>query len=174
MIKGFKGKTPRIADTAYVSTAACIIGDVELGENCSVWPGAVIRADFGKISIGRNSVIEDNCVIHTGSPATINCDVTIGVHVHAGHGAVINCKNIGNHVLIGMNATLLHDAEIGDECIIGANCLVTEGMKIPQRSFVAGVPGKVKGELTEKQKFWFTRASDIYEELAREYKQEGI
>jgi carbonic anhydrase/acetyltransferase-like protein (isoleucine patch superfamily) len=174
MIKSFKGKIPRIAETAYVSTAACIIGDVELGENCSVWPGAVIRADFGTITIGKNSVIEDNCVVHTGSPATINCNVTIGENVHVGHGAVINCKNIGSHVLIGMNATLLHDAEIADECIIGASCLVTEGMIIPHRSFVAGVPGKIKGNLTEKQKFWFTQASDVYEQLAREYKREGI
>ena len=102
MIRSFNGKTPKIHETAFVSEAAYIIGDVELGENSSVWPGAVIRADLGKITIGKNSVIEDNCVIHSGSPSfPPNIDVTIGENVIIGHGAVSNAHKIGNNVVIG-------------------------------------------------------------------------
>lgn len=174
MITSFKGKTPSIAASAYVSPSACIIGDVEIGDNASVWPGAVIRADLGKITLGKNTVVEDNCVLHAGSSNTINCDLSIGDNVHMGHGAVINCRKISSHVLIGMNSTLLHDAEIGEYCIIAAGCLVTEGMKIPDRSFITGVPGKIKSELKEKQAFWFTQASEVYKDLAKDYKEQGI
>lgn len=177
MIKSFKGKTPKIAPSAFVSEAAYIVGDVEIGENSSVWPGAVIRGDFGKITIGKNTAVEDNCTIHSGSPSSPNSpilDVTIGDNVHIGHGAVINCRRIGNNILIGMNATVLHDAEIGDFCIIGANCLVREGMKIPDKSFVIGVPGEIKGEVSPKQLWWIRQAPQNYDELAKQYKKEGL
>lgn len=173
MIRAFNGKKPRIAKSAFISEAAYIIGDVEIGEGSSVWPGAVIRADLGKIRIGKNTAIEDNCVIHAGSPSTITADVTIGDEVHIGHGAVVNCRRIGNNVLIGMNATILHDAEIGNGCIIGAGCLVSEGMKIPDNSFVVGVPGKIKGQVSEKQIFWLKEAAKIYAKLVERYKEQG-
>ncbi len=102
MIRSFNGKTPKIAESAFVSEAAYVVGDVEIGENSSVWPGAVIRGDFGSIRIGKNTAVEDACVIHSGSPTTLTADVTIGNNVHIGHGAVINCLRIGNKVLIGM------------------------------------------------------------------------
>jgi carbonic anhydrase/acetyltransferase-like protein (isoleucine patch superfamily) len=165
MIRGFNGKIPKIDKSAFVSEAAYIVGDVEIGENSSVWPGAVIRADFGKIKIGRNTAVEDNCVIHSG---------TIGDEVHIGHGAVINCRRIGNNVLIGMNATILHDAEIGDFCIIGASCLVSQGMKIPDRSFVIGIPGKIEGEVSPQQLFWVQQAPQTYVKLAKQYKEQGL
>lgn len=173
MIKAFDGKTPKIAKSALVSEAACIIGNVEIGENSSVWPGAVIRADFGKITIGKNTAIEDNCVIHSGSPHSDVKDVTIGDEVHVGHGAVVNGHKIGSNVLIGMNATILHDAEIGNFCIIGANCLVGEGMKIPDNSFVVGVPGKIKGRVLPKQSFWVKDASKSYARIVKRYKEQG-
>ena len=173
MIKAFNGKMPRIASSALVSEAACIIGDVEIGEDSSVWPGAVIRGDFGKITIGRNTAIEDNCVIHSGSPHSDIKDVTIGDEVHVGHGAVINGHKIGNNVLVGMNATVLHDAEIGNFCIIGANSLVGEGMKIPDNSFVVGVPGKIKGPVSPKQSFWVKGAAESYAKLVKRYKEQG-
>jgi len=174
MIKSFNGKTPQIPDSAYISEMASIIGDVTIGENVSIWPGAVIRADFGKLTIGKNCAIEDNCVIHTGSPATVFCDVDIGQNVHLGHGAVLNCRRIGNNVLIGMNATILHDVEIGNYCIIGANCLVMQGMKIPDYSFVTGVPGKIKSKVADDQLFWLEKAGDIYVDLIKQYKEQGI
>ena len=174
MIRSFNGKTPKIASSAFVSEAAYVVGDVEIGENSSVWPGAVIRGDLGSITIGKNVAVEDACVIHSGSPATPVGDVTIGDNVHIGHGAVINCRRIGNNVLIGMNATLLHDAEIGNYCVIGAGCLVSQGMEIPDRSFVAGVPGKVKGEVSPQQLWWVEESSPIYVELAKKYMKEGL
>jgi len=173
MLKAFNGKKPKIAKSALVSEAACIVGDVEIGENSSVWPGAVIRGDFGKITIGRNTAIEDNCVIHSGSPHSDVKDITIGDEVHVGHGAVVNGHKIGNNVLIGMNATVLHDAEIGNFCVIGANCLVGEGMKIPDNSFVVGVPGKIKGQVSPKQSFWVKDAAKSYARLVKRYKEQG-
>lgn len=175
MIRSFNGKTPKIAQSAFVSEAAYVVGDVEIGENSSVWPGAVIRGDFGKIRIGKNTAIEDNCVIHSGSPPhDLIADVTFGDNVHVGHGAVVNCHKIGNNVLIGMNATILHEAEIGDFCIIGAGCLVSHGMKIPDRSLVIGVPGEIKGEASPQQLWWVEKAPQIYAELVKQYKQERL
>ena len=172
MIRSFSGNTPRIAETAFVSEAAYIMGDVEIGENSSVWPGAVIRGDFGRIKIGKNTAVEDNCVIHSGSPGTDLSELLIGDSVHIGHGAVVNCRRIGDHVLIGMNATILHDAEIGNFCIIGASCLVSQEMKIPDRSFVVGVPAKIKGEVTPQQLWWVKEAPKGYIRLAEKYKKE--
>ncbi len=175
MIKSFEGKTPRIAATAFVSEAAYVIGDVEIGEHSCIWPGAVVRGDMGKITIGNNVVIEDNCVIHSGSPTTppIN-DVIIGDSVVFGHGSVSNGHKIGNNVLISMNATILHDVEIGDYTIIAAGCVVKEKAKIPERSFVAGIPGEVKGSIGPQHMYWFTQSPAIYKDLAERYKKEGL
>jgi len=176
MIKSLGDKKPKIAESAFVSEAAYVIGEVEIGENSSVWPGAVIRADFGSIKIGDNSAIEDNCVIHSGTPSKSSYreEVVIGDNVHIGHGAVLNCRKIGNNVLIGMNATILHDAEIGDFCIIAAGCLVSQGMKVPDKSLVIGVPGKIKGKPSDEQLWWVEHGPQIYVELAKKYKELGL
>jgi len=173
VIRSFNGKTPRIAGSAFISKTAYIIGDVEIGENCVVMPGAVIRADLGKITIGDNTIVEDNCVIHSGSLDGFE-DIVIGENVVIGHGAVNHARKIGNNVLIGINATILHDAEIGDFCIIAAGALVGQGAKIPDRSFVAGVPGKVKKEVSQEQLLWTQLGSIAYIELAKQYKKEGL
>ena len=173
MIKSFNNKTPKIAKSAFVSEAAHIVGDVEIGENASVWPGAVLRGDSGKIKIGQNATVEDNCVIHSGSPSGVG-DVAIGDNVVIGHGAVLNCRKIGKGTLIGMNSTILHDVEIGDFCIIAAGCLVSQGMKIPDKSFVAGVPGKIKGELSSEQLKWTQVGSEVCVGLAKQYKEQGL
>ena len=175
MIKSVNGKRPRIADSAFVSEAAYVVGDVEIGENSSVWPGAVIRADLGKIGIGKNSVVEDNCVIHSGSPnLPPTADVTIGDNVIIGHGVVCNGRRIGNNVIIGMNATILHDVEIGDNSIIAAGCVVREKMKIPDNSFVTGVPGEIRRKVTAEQLWWAQNSPSIYRQLAQQYKREGL
>jgi len=174
MIREFNGLRPKIAPSAYVSESAYVVGDVMVGENSSIWPGAVIRGDMGRIVIAENTAIEDNCVIHSGSPGSQRGDVIIGDRVHIGHGAVINCRRIGNNVLIGINATILHDAEIGNFCIIGANALVSVGMVVPDNSLVLGVPGEIKGSPTEKQMFWIKEAYKEYGILAKRYKQAGL
>ena len=175
MIRSFNGKTPKIADSAFINEAAYIVGDVEIGENSSVWPGAVLRGDIGKIKIGKNSVVEDNCVIHSGSPNLPPiAEAIIGDNVIIGHGAVSNGRRIGNNVIIGMNSTILHDVEIGDNSIIAAGCVVTEKMKIPNNSFVTGVPGKIRRKVTTEQLWWSKNSPSIYQELSQQYKSEGL
>ena len=173
MIRSFNDKVPKIAESAFISEAAYVVGEVEIGENSTVWPGAVIRGDFSKIEIGRNTAVEDNCVIHSGSPSGKG-GVVIGDNVAIGHGAILNCHKIGNNVLIGMNSTVLHDAEIGDSCIIAAGCLVKQGTKIPEGSFVAGVPGDILGKASAEQLLWAQNNSIVYPELAKLYKEHGL
>ncbi len=172
MIRSIGDKKPKIAESAFISEAAYIIGDVEIGENSSVWPGAVIRGDSGKVKIGEYTAVEDNCVIHSGGSPTR--DITIGDSVQIGHGAVINCHKIGDKVLIGMNSTLLHGAEIGNICIIGSGCLVSQGMKIPDNSFVVGIPGKIKGKSSPSQLRWVENVPQYYAKLAQQYKEQGL
>jgi carbonic anhydrase/acetyltransferase-like protein (isoleucine patch superfamily) len=100
--------------------------------------------------------------------------VSIGDRVIIGHGAVLNCRRVGDQVLIGMNATILHDVEIGNNCIIGAGSLVSQGMKIPDDSFVVGVPAKVKGKVTPEQLWWINEGYKQYLELVKEYKKENL
>jgi carbonic anhydrase/acetyltransferase-like protein (isoleucine patch superfamily) len=172
MIRSIGGKTPRIASSAFVSEAAYVVGDVEIGEDASVWPGAVIRADTGRIVIGKGTAVEDGCIIHSGMPPQ---EVTVvGDYVNIGHGAVVHGYRIGNNVLIGMNATVLQGAEIGDFCLIGAGCLVSEGMKVPHGSFVVGVPGRIKGRVPENLMTWLREVPPAYVELGRRYREAGL
>jgi len=169
LIRALGDKTPNITESAFISESAYIVGEVEIGENCIVLPGAVIRGDFGGIRIGKNVVIEDNAVVHGASPCLdIGDDVTIG------HGAVVNARRIGSKVLVGMNATVLHQVETGDRCVIAAGAVVTEGMKIPSDSFVAGVPAKVIGKTTEKQLKWVERAPQVFSWWLEKYKKERL
>lgn len=129
----------------FIAPTASVMGQVTLGEQVSVWYGAVIRADVEKIIIGHRTNIQDTAVLHAdaGSPTVIGDDVTIG------HGAIVHGAVVGNGSLIGMRATILNNAKIGKFCIIGAHTLVTEGMEIPDFSMVLGTPGKVVKQLPE-------------------------
>ena len=175
MIRSFNGKTPKIAASAFVSEAAYIVGDVEIGEHTCIWPGAVVRGDLGKITIGDNVVIEDNCVVHAGAPTLPpTCNVSIGNNVVFGHGAISNGRKIGNNVLISIGAIILHDVEIGDGSIIAAGCVVKEKAVIPPKSLVVGVPGVIKGQVGDDMAYWTTQSPRIYQELAEQYKKEGL
>jgi carbonic anhydrase/acetyltransferase-like protein (isoleucine patch superfamily) len=166
MIKSLDGKSPKIAASACISQFAYIAGDVEIGENCSIWPGAVIRADFGKITMGKNCHIEDNCVLH-GS-------IKIGDNVIVGHGAIVHASLIGNDVLIGMNSTVLHKAEIESNVVIGAHSLVETGMKVPAESLVVGSPPTIK-KLSARSERWAHRGgSGVYYDLACKYMENGF
>ncbi len=168
MIRSFNGKVPNIAKSAFISEAAYIIGDVEVGESSGIWPGAVIRGDFASTKIGRNTMIEDNCVIHTAVPMEIGDNVIIG------HSVVVHGIKIGSNTLIGNNATILDNAQIGSFCIIGAGCLVSQGMKIPDNSFVIGVPAKIKGQTSAQQRLGLQEGLQIYAELLKRCKQQGL
>jgi carbonic anhydrase/acetyltransferase-like protein (isoleucine patch superfamily) len=172
MIRSINGKTPKIAPTAYVNEAAYIVGDVEIGEHSSIWPGAVIRADTGKVVIGKYTAIEDGVIVHSGKPG--EGDTQIGDYCNVAHGAVVHCKSIGNNVMIGINATILHNAEIGNHCLIGAACLVMEDMKVPDNSFVVGVPGKIKAKVKPDQMYWLDKVPVEYAEFGRMYKEAGL
>lgn len=132
-------------NAVFIASTASVMGQVILGEQVSVWYGAVIRADVEKIIIGHRTNIQDTAVLHAdaGSPTILGDDVTIG------HGAIVHGAVVGNGSLIGMRATILNNARIGRFCIIGAHTLVTEGMEIPDFSMVLGTPGKVVKQLPE-------------------------
>ncbi len=169
MIRALGDKFPKIAESSFISEGAYIIGDVEIGEDCVAFPGAVVRGDFGAIRIGSSVLIEDNVVVH-GAPSGLD----IGDGVTLGHGAVVNSRSIGSKVLIGINATVLHDAVIGDHCIIAAGAVVLEGMKVPDGSFVAGVPGKIVGKASPEQLKWVEHDPGLrswWLELLQKYKQ---
>jgi carbonic anhydrase/acetyltransferase-like protein (isoleucine patch superfamily) len=168
MIESFRGKTPVIHPTAYVSSKAHIIGDVEIGENAGIWPGVIIRGDSAPIVIGRNTQIEDNCTVHTGVPMAIGDNVLIG------HNVVVHCARIGDDVLVGNNATLLDSAEIGAGCVIGANALVNMGMKVPDRTYAYGVPAKLSGEVPQERSDIIRLALFYNILMAKEYKEENL
>jgi carbonic anhydrase/acetyltransferase-like protein (isoleucine patch superfamily) len=172
MIRSVNGKAPKIHPTAFVSEAAYIVGDVEIGEHSSIWPGAVLRGDTGKVVIGKYTAIEDNAIVHSGKPG--EGDTYIGDYCNIAHAAVIHCKKIGNNVMIGINATILHNAEIGDFSLVGAACLVMEDMKIPHHSFVVGVPGKIKGKVPPDLMFWLDKVPLEYAKFGEEYKRAGL
>ncbi len=158
MLESFDGRMPQVAETAFVHPTARVRGDVVIGDYSIIWPGVSITGDWGTITIGKCTTIEDNCVIHVATLENWENDVrgllTIGDYVTIGHGAIVHGRRIGNRVLVGMNATILQEVEIGDECLIAAGAVVTEGMRIPNRSFVAGVPAEMKGELKSSQAHW--------------------
>ena len=168
MIREFGGKTPKIARTAFISEAAYVVGDVEIGEHSTVWPGAVIRADYARVIIGEYVHLEDNCVVHCGTP------LVIGSYIIIGHGAVVHCATIGDNVLVGSNATILDRATVGDSCIIGAGSLVTPDTIIPPRSLVVGVPATVKGQVTDEQIRRLRADVEGYYAYALLYKNEGL
>ena len=168
MIRALKGRNPQIAPSAFVSEAAYVVGDVEIGEHASVWPGAVIRGDFCKIRIGSNSVLEDNCVVHGET------DISIGRGVIVGHGAIVHCRPIGDNVLVGSNATILDGAEIGEGAIIAACSLIPPETRIPGRRLAAGIPAQIKGEISSEQLLRLTEGARLHRRLAGEYKRQGL
>jgi carbonic anhydrase/acetyltransferase-like protein (isoleucine patch superfamily) len=168
MIMNFKGKSPKISETAFIADSADVIGDVEIGDFSSVWFNAVLRGDRSKIKIGNRTSIQDNVVIH----ADPENGVQIGSEVSVGHGAVLHGCRIGNNVLIGMNSTILNGAEIGKNSIVGANALVPEGKKFPENSLIIGVPGKVKREIEKSEIEAIAENAVEYVEFVREYREE--
>ena len=168
MIKNYDGKTPRLPVSAWVSETALVMGDVELGEYCGVWPGAVIRGDFTSICIDAETIIEDNVVVHSGTPLSIGRNVVIG------HGAVIHCRSIGDNSLIANNATLLDDAVIGSFCMIGAGAVVSPNFVVPDGSLVLGVPAKVVGPVKPHQMDRLKKGNSNYRAMFEKYRRDGI
>ena len=167
MIRSIKGKTPQVHPTAFVSETAYVVGDVEIGENSNIWPGAVVRGDFGRIKIGKNTSVEDNCVIHTPD------EITIGDNVIIGHTATVHCRSVGDDSLIGIGAVLLQHAEVGKSCLVAAGALIPPDMKVPDRSLAMGSPARIKSQLSDEMLAAIRMGSDAYVDMAHEYKKAG-
>ena len=142
------GRVPQVGAAAFVADNATLAGDVTLAEESSVWYGAVLRADTGRITVDAGSNVQDNAVLHTGP----GLDVVVGRNVSIGHSAVVHGCTVGDDCLIGMHATILNGAVIGAGSLVAAGALVTENAVIPAGSLVVGVPGKVVRTVSEKQK----------------------
>ncbi len=166
MLRSYKGIWPRLGERVYVDVSAQVIGDVELGDHASVWMNAVVRGDVNTIVIGPGTNIQDNCVIHVlkATHPTVVAD-----HVTVGHSVTLHGCTIGSRCLIGMGATILNGADIGDECIVAAGTLVPEGMKVPPRSLVMGLPAKVRRSVTEEERAGLRVYANNYLEYKETY-----
>lgn len=167
MIREFKNKKPKLHKTVFVAESADVIGDVEIGENSSVWFNAVIRGDCSSIKIGKRTNIQDCSVLHVCE----GLDVKIGDNVTVGHAAVVHACEVGSNCLIGMNSTILNGAKIGSNCVIGANAVVTEGMVVPDNSVVLGVPGKIVKTTTKELLHFIEKNAEEYVQLKNNYMQ---
>lgn len=155
-------------DSIVICPGAQVLGDVELGEDVSIWHGAVIRGDTDSITIDDNSNVQDNCVVH----CTKGFPVEIGKNVSIGHGAVVHGCKLEDNVLIGMNATILNGAHIGKNSIVGAGAVVSEGKDFPEGSLILGVPAKVVKQLNESQVKLIQDNADNYVKLSKQYKED--
>ena len=163
----FDGKKPKVHPDAYVSPRASLIGDVEIGEDSSIWESAVLRADMNYIRVGKGTSIQDNATVHT----TFVNPTVIGDYVTAGHNSLIHACEIGDRTVVGMGSIVLDGAKVGKECVIGAGSVVTQGSIIPDRSLVLGIPGKVRKEVSDDMLASFNAGTDLYIELGKKYKE---
>ena len=163
-------RLPRIADSAFIAPNATLLGDVTIGEQASVWYGAVLRGDINRIVVGDRSNVQDGSVLHLS--ADHGC--LIGNDVTVGHMAMLHACTIGHEVLVGMGAIILDGVEIGDRCIIGAGALVTQNKKIPPGSMVMGSPAKVVRELTEDEQGTIAGWAARYVALIPHYQKLGL
>ena len=155
-------------DSIVICPGAQVIGEVELGEDVSIWHGAVLRGDTDSITIGNNSNVQDNCVVH----CTKGFPVKIGDNVSVGHGAVVHGCTLEDNVLIGMNATVLNGAHIAKNSIVGAGAVVSEGKEFPENSLILGVPAKLIKELSPEQVQMIQNNADNYVRLSKQYKDD--
>ena len=160
-VYSFKGYTPVVHISSFVHPLAAVTGNVIIGKNCYIGPGAAIRGDWGQIIIEDGVNVQENCTVHMFPGKSI----TLKESAHIGHGAIIHGANLGRNCLIGMNTVIMDDAEIGDECIIGAMSFVKAETKIPYRSLAVGNPAKVIRGITDEMIAWKTKGTQLYQQL---------
>lgn len=162
----FAGQRPHLGDGAWIAPSAELIGDARLGDQASVWFGAVIRADNTPILVGERTNIQEGAMLHSdpGAPLTIGADVTVGHH------AVLHGCTIGNRVLVGMGAIVLNRAVIGEDCIIGAGALVTEGKSFEPRSLIVGSPARAVRTLDDQAMAMLKVSAAHYVDKAAAYR----
>ena len=168
MFYEYKGIKPVVHESAYVHPQATVTGQVIIGKNVYVGPGAAIRGDFGKIIIEDGCNVQENCTIHMFPGVT----VTLKEKAHIGHGAIIHGATIGRNCLIGMNAVIMDNAVLGDECIVGALSFVKANEVIPERSLLVGNPAKIIKQVSDEMIAWKTEGTKVYQQLAHDCQQE--
>jgi len=172
-IRSYQGISPQVADHCYIDPSAQVIGKVSLAENCSVWPQVTIRGDVNDISIGKNTNIQDNSVLHVthehphspkgGFPLTIGDNVTIG------HSVILHGCTIGNNCLIGMGSCILDGAVIEDNALIAAGSLISQNKKVTGGYLWMGSPAKAVRKLTQEEIDWFSYSAQHYVKLKTNY-----
>lgn len=168
MIRSFRGMRPSIASSAFVDASAVLIGDVTVGERSSIWCQVTVRADTSRVTIGDETNIQDNSCLHEDADAPL----TIGTGVVVGHSCTVHGCDVEDDCLIGMGATILSKARIGAGSIVAAGAVVLGGTEVPPRSLVAGVPAKVKREISDAELERTRENARHYVELAAQYRQE--
>src|SRR5690242_8175409 len=161
MVYRFKDHIPVIDESAFIHPLSVITGDVIVGKNVYIGPGAALRGDFGKIIISDGSNVQENCTIHMFPGIT----VLLKENAHIGHGAIIHGATIGKNCMIGMNAVIMDEVIIEDECIIGALSFIKQGEKIPKRSLVAGNPAKIIKQVSDEMITWKSEGTALYQQL---------
>jgi phenylacetic acid degradation protein len=164
MFYEFKGMKPSIHESSFAHPQSAITGNVIIGKNCYIGPGAALRGDWGQIVIEDGCNVQENCIIHMFPGITVR--LKEGAHI--GHGAIIHGAVIGKNCLVGMNSVIMDNVELGDESIVGALSLVKEGEKIPPRSLVVGNPGRVIKQVTDEMMNWKTEGTKLYQDLPGE------
>ena len=160
----FKGFIPIVHESAFVHPQAAVTGNVIIGKDVYVGPGAAIRGDWGAIVIEDGCNVQENCTIHQFPGVT----VLLKTGAHIGHGAVVHGATIGKNVLVGMNSVIMDNVEIGDECIIGAMTFIKADEKIPARSLVVGNPARIVKQVSDEMIAWKTEGTTLYQKLPSE------
>ncbi|MGQ0809871.1 MAG: gamma carbonic anhydrase family protein [Nitrospiraceae bacterium] len=171
MIRTFQGVRPTIPKSCFIEETAVVIGDVVIGEDCSLWFHAVIRGDVNHIRIGSRTNVQDLSMLHVThdtAPLLIGDDVTIGHHV------VLHGCTIKDRVLVGMGAIIMDGAVIGEDSVVGAGALVTEQTIVPPKSLILGSPAKVKRPVTDKELAWIRESAQNYVNYARQYMRDPM
>ena len=161
MIYEFKGFIPVVHESSFVHPLAAVTGNVIIGKNCYIGPGAAIRGDWGQIILEDGVNVQESCTVHMFPGKSI----VLKESAHVGHGAIIHGANLGRNCLIGMNSVIMDDADIGDESIVGAMAFVKAETKIPKRSLVVGNPAKVIKRLSDEMIAWKTKGTQLYQKL---------
>jgi carbonic anhydrase/acetyltransferase-like protein (isoleucine patch superfamily) len=164
-VYSFDGARPQVSASAYVHPDAVLIGQVVLGPESSVWPGAVLRGDHGRIEVGARTSVQDGTVVHT----TEEWPTTIGDECVVGHNAHLEGCTVENRCLVGSMSVVLNRAHVGASSVVGAGAVVPEGLDVPERSMVLGVPGRVKPLPDESQNDWIDYGVGVYLDFARRY-----
>ncbi len=164
MIYEFQSIKPVIHESSFIHKTASVIGDVIIGKNVYVGPGAAIRGDWGQIVIEDGCNVQENCVIHIFPGVSL----TLSEGAHIGHGAIIHGANIGRNCLVGMNAVIMDNVELGAESIVGALSFIKAETKIPPRSLVVGNPSKIIKQVSDEMIAWKTKGTELYQQLPKD------